>query len=1118
MSVLQQVYCTHCTYGSSALERRGGAAASQVLGYSARASSYEQAELKAVYRAVEYLLQYSLPSDVPAAERQLRTPQDSPRRLVFVPVVAGYRVAGQIVHRPQDCAGRPGSYFAHLLVGRPDDPAWDLLTALRLWKAPGWTLSDPPGENDWQLPTTDAGRVEGAVPPAIGDPALAYFLFGTPGFDISRTCDPGLLPPRWTARPAPERRTFFEDAFCGYLDARRRNVPFLLVVEPSIAALTFYGIARLLPPALRHTLSVSTYEPACDQLTTDLSATCFDQGDKAGDVPADRYERWYVINTYPHRERKSELTAGRSQYVGQMVELFQERGSSSRALDDLLGRISPDGADGVERLEAWAERHSRLRTVCRKLIDGVAVTDAEWRGVAGDAVRDRILPALETAARDDATGQVRRLLLAPRNILLLARLLPLPADPSNPLLRQILIPAALGLPDAEWARLAGDAAIPVAARRFYLRELLERRQRWPALPPGFWSSEVAAGLLDKLPLKTVELLWKQLSVTPPSGTAVGRPTPAGESGAFLLRVLDLPASTDGDPHDLVPGMLDSPSQDAALLLCTIAGWLGRANGPVARGALLAELPRRFLELWRHLPDSNRFAIHLNALRVATECGLISLPAEQLKTWSNIDYFLKSHTQAAAPPPPKPSWSSRNKPAESANFELTRLAGELAQQFHSLSKDIHPQLASATAVWECAQRLAIAYERRSWLVPEFKQAFQQRWRQLNPRPESPAPPIVPPPPAPPAAQAGPPPSPARTYPPSPTAASSGAGSGNQGRPTVAGRHEAGTSWTNTASAARSLTRAPIPWWLAVSLTLATVVSLPGLMLTVAAWWGHAGARQFLTRGASNSQPRWLLLTSDPRLKVTSPLTVQSPREKLNAKDLGAASQRTVVAEVTVPEGAQPDTGCRIEVLDLESLSAGIQGCNPAVELVEIRGVDGIVVSMQSTASSGKTASATRSIPLLTLYVQSTSASTAQLEALWSSLEQVNLTRKAPICFQNAQRQLEQLVVGVQIGDAPPLYVRLGTADSAAKKRPPERAAASPREPAAPTTAQPKRPTAAPDASPAANPPAAAPGAQPPATVSPTPPSPPARSAPPAAATAPKDEPLILKKGGGKQRDL
>ncbi len=91
MSVLQQVYCTHCTYGSSALERRGGAAASQVLGYSARASSYEQADLKTVYRAVEFLLQYSLPPDVPAAERQLRTPQDSPRRLVYMPAIAGWR-------------------------------------------------------------------------------------------------------------------------------------------------------------------------------------------------------------------------------------------------------------------------------------------------------------------------------------------------------------------------------------------------------------------------------------------------------------------------------------------------------------------------------------------------------------------------------------------------------------------------------------------------------------------------------------------------------------------------------------------------------------------------------------------------------------------------------------------------------------------------------------------------------------------------------------------------------------------------------------------------------------------------------------------------------------------
>ena len=54
MSVIQQMYCTHCTHGSSALERRQGDLAARMLGYSVRAGSLEGDALRQIYRQVEH--------------------------------------------------------------------------------------------------------------------------------------------------------------------------------------------------------------------------------------------------------------------------------------------------------------------------------------------------------------------------------------------------------------------------------------------------------------------------------------------------------------------------------------------------------------------------------------------------------------------------------------------------------------------------------------------------------------------------------------------------------------------------------------------------------------------------------------------------------------------------------------------------------------------------------------------------------------------------------------------------------------------------------------------------------------------------------------------------------
>jgi hypothetical protein len=144
---IDQIYCTHCTYGSSALERRDGELAHRTLGYSARAGSVAAAELRTYYRQIERYLYYYLPRDTPAEEKRLLTDCTAPRRMLFLPGVDGFQFLAQVCYRAADSEGRPGSYFAHALrqAETAGAPRWSALDCLRLWQAAGWVGEDSPG-------------------------------------------------------------------------------------------------------------------------------------------------------------------------------------------------------------------------------------------------------------------------------------------------------------------------------------------------------------------------------------------------------------------------------------------------------------------------------------------------------------------------------------------------------------------------------------------------------------------------------------------------------------------------------------------------------------------------------------------------------------------------------------------------------------------------------------------------------------------------------------------------------------------------------------------------------------------------------------------------------------
>jgi hypothetical protein len=199
MSIIHQLYATHCTYGTSAIERRTtGDSRDRVLGYSARASSFSESGLRQHFRTIERLLYYYLPKETPAAKKESLTPETAPHRLFFSPALPGLQALGCISYRPTDCAGRVGSYFAHVLIAETaeQDQPWDIIECLQRWNSPGWVKEDN-ASLPYDLPTLPTlSALCGSTPPAVDERVLWSFLNTPPdcGFDGPQLGpDPGPL-------------------------------------------------------------------------------------------------------------------------------------------------------------------------------------------------------------------------------------------------------------------------------------------------------------------------------------------------------------------------------------------------------------------------------------------------------------------------------------------------------------------------------------------------------------------------------------------------------------------------------------------------------------------------------------------------------------------------------------------------------------------------------------------------------------------------------------------------------------------------------------------------------------------------------------------------------------
>ena len=318
MAAIHRLLCTHCTFGGSELEPSTADNAAKVLGYSVRRSSLPEPDrgpLRTTFRAVERLLSYDLPKDTPPARKESLNAETAPRRLIFMPNLAGWQATAHVSYRTRDTHGRVGSYFADVIAARLDRDTrpWCQLDILKLWSASNnsslqgdwWcdseaSLAQRDGDGRWK-PSDVTALVElrGDAGPFIDDRLLYQFLTLEPG---NAAHDPGqIVPARWWSMPAIQRRDLLAALLNATIQSRksggRENA--ILAAEPAVAAVLFYGVFRLLPPRLREGIGFSTYEAFPERPLTPLVATTFLDGEAStSDLPPEFAGRGFACNTF----------------------------------------------------------------------------------------------------------------------------------------------------------------------------------------------------------------------------------------------------------------------------------------------------------------------------------------------------------------------------------------------------------------------------------------------------------------------------------------------------------------------------------------------------------------------------------------------------------------------------------------------------------------------------------------------------------------------------------------------------------------------------------------------------------------------------------------------------
>ncbi|MGQ9576769.1 MAG: hypothetical protein ACUVUC_15790 [Thermoguttaceae bacterium] len=355
MSWIHQIYYTRCLRAAQVAQQEGQQPSATQGEYSPRASSLQGEDLRRWGKQIEPELYYQPPEDMPEGVRAGLDPATAPQRLVFLPSPDGFDVLALVCYQGGQQGNRAESNFAHVLLNYPHSYRlwWSNLACLELWGAPGWVTRDSSDIPAVLQCLSRLSQMHEGQEPLIGPELVLKFLTAPVGTDWGRGA--AVVTPRWQQTPPARRRKAFVTALSGFLAAGARLI---LVAEPSVAALWFYGILRLVPNIpIFATLGFSTFEPKLDRLRTALAATCFSDPANS-DLPLAVYNApVFTMNTF--RNRCSPRFELRRFYAPFIVNRLIRHGWE--AVERFLMRLQVGGADTLEDLETMSLRLGRVR-------------------------------------------------------------------------------------------------------------------------------------------------------------------------------------------------------------------------------------------------------------------------------------------------------------------------------------------------------------------------------------------------------------------------------------------------------------------------------------------------------------------------------------------------------------------------------------------------------------------------------------------------------------------------------------------------------------------------------------------------------------------------------------
>jgi hypothetical protein len=669
MNPIHQVYCTHCTYGTSYFHSASAEMASIPFEYSARAASMPAEPLRTYYRSIERYLTYHLPTDTPTEEKLALTASRAPHALFSAPQPEGVQIAGQVSFRPTDTRGRPGSYFAHVLFREAGDsaPAWSPCEVLQLWGSRGWVDQDSADLPAHLAELPSLAALLSGQPAALSDRVFHSFLTTPVGEAFH---DPGcVIPASWRHQPASARQSIFRELFAALLEiAPEARARLTVVVEPALAALLFYGFFRLLPrQSFADALSWCTYESSPARPATILSATMF-HAPQSTDLPPECYQsgRGYALHAFLGRRTVGRKLNGR--YAPFVLDRLLEK--DWEGVDGLLESLRASGASQAQELEALIGVQ-RLAT----LVLDPSLPALEQELPTAPLLRTHLRHVVaQEFTHADGNGQLAKCLGTPAHLRALEVLAATPATEPGAAIFQRLVEQLPEKDIATFLRLHGVTA------KAKLTVLVPYVRLHGAFPPGCLEMLVASSASrhegDPEGAWILNQLFAELEA--PTIAALLKSTPADRRQDFIAPLQA--AAKDSSKQSLLKGLLvwmvTHTSGPALCDFLTPERWRVLHALAGKDDALKAKMAEQLRELPKYLKGD--VAAHLRMLQGARP--FLGEQAEQLDAWLDCRQQLDAVALLLETRPRLFALGKRK------NDDLDRVCRALASSFYRALRD------------------------------------------------------------------------------------------------------------------------------------------------------------------------------------------------------------------------------------------------------------------------------------------------------------------------------------------------------------------------------------------------------------------------------------------------